>query len=1030
MKQSNQFLLLLLIVCLFVNVSGHAQSRQDNRNAQQQSTVSGIVTDADKMPLPGVTVRVKGAGAIDVGTATKADGTFSLVLPSAMKDPVLIFTYIGMKTIETPYKGVYLNVVMEEDISEIKEVVVTGIFTRKAETFTGASSTISGEDLRRVGNQNVFQSLKTLDPTVYIPDNLTMGSDPNTVPTISMRGVSSFPLEEPTSLRSNYQRDPNQPLFILNGFETTAEYIMDMDMNRVESITILKDASSKAIYGSKAANGVIVIETKKLAGNQQRVTYNGSLSLEIPDLTSYDLCNAFEKLEVELLEGMYTYEYSVDAQTRLTRIYNARKKRALEGLNTYWLSKPLRMGTGNKHNINVELGDSENLRSGLNFTFNRVNGAMKGSSRQNVSGDINVSYRRKDLSFRNILSVVSNKGSNSPYGSFSDYVKMNPYWEAIDENGNVARGSELASGGSWLQPNPMYNAVIGTSFTSTYLQFVNNFYAEWLALPGMKVTARFGISEKRNDADDFYPTGHSMFARYFNENLLRRGKYVMENGKSSSLSGDLNVNYNKMFRKHTIFANAGFFVSEDKYSAYRHTAEGFSNNQLADITFARQYAEGTTPEGYAGINRQMSFLLAASYDYDNRYMLDATVRESASSLYGADNRWANSWSASVGWNLHNEHFLKNIPFIKQLKLRGSVGLSGNQNFLTNEAIGTYRYFTGAVYGGFTGAYLNNMPNSALKWEQKMDYNAGIDLRVAGLSLSFDYYSADTKNMLTGVAIPTSTGFSTVKDNLGLVRNSGVEAKASYTLWQAKNGFVNIYGTFIYTKNEIIRLSESMRAYNEKMRKMAEDTGTSTPVLLYQDGLSMNTIWAMPSAGIDPQTGREVYIRKDGTITYEYDATQLVPAGDATQKYRGTGGFTAEYKGIGLTATANYITGCEMYNYTLVSRVENADITYNVDRRILLGRWKEPGQVTQFKGYQSDQVTRATTRFVQNRSELHLSSVSAYYEFPPSVYGKMGMERLRLSLYMNDVATFSSIKVERGLSYPFARNMSFLFSATF
>lgn len=375
----------------------------------------------------------------------------------------------------------------------------------------------------------------------------------------------------------------------------------------------------------------------------------------------------------------------------------------------------------------------------------------------------------------------------------------------------------------------------------------------------------------------------------------------------------MNINYNNQFGKHTIFGNAGAFISGEKSSAYRHTAEGFPNNQKADISFAKQYAENSTPTGYSTINREASFLLAASYDYDNRYLADATVRESASSLYGSDNRWANSWSFGIGWNLHNEAILKGVGWIKQLKLRASIGLTGNQNFDTNAAIATYNYYTGVVYGGlagkFTGAYLASMPNSKLKWEQKKDHNIGIDMRVAGLSLSVDYYSADTKNMLTDVTIPTSTGFAIVKDNLGLVRNSGVEAKANYTIWQGKEGFVNVYGTFAYNRNKIIRLSESMRAYNEKMMKQAEDNNTSAPVLMYQDGLSMKTIWAVPSAGIDPQTGQEIYIKKDGTYTYTYSANDMVAAGNSDPKYRGTGGFTAEYKGIGLSATISYLAGC-------------------------------------------------------------------------------------------------------------------------
>lgn len=999
---------------------------------EQQSNkriATGIVSDEEGQPLPGVNVIISDLQRFAI---TDNNGKYNIEIPFNTACTIT-FSYIGMSTqqimINSGRNDVRRNITLKSD-TKLDEVVVTGIYTRKAESFTGSATTISNKDLMRVGNQNVFQSLKNLDPTLYIADNFNMGSDPNTTPNMSMRGTSSFPTTETNSLKSNYQNQPNQPLFILDGFETTAETVMDMDMNRIESITILKDASAKALYGSKAANGVIVIETKRLTGNQQRVTYNGSISLEMPDLTSYDLCNAWEKLEAERLDGVYTHDDNVN-QEELTRLYNERKKNVMEGLDTYWLSKPLRTGIGHKHNLNIELGDSQNLRAIIDVTYNQVTGVMKGSDRRNISGDFNISYRRKNLIFKNILSILVNKSNDSPYGSYSEYSRMNPYWAATDKNGNLLRWVEFPDNIQTRVANPLYNATIGTSFTSNYLRFTNNFYAEWYITPTWKATVRLGISQQRDKADDFYPANHSMFKDYTDEEtLIKRGKYILENGESNSISSDLNINYNKLIGKHTIFANAGFFISEDKSSAYQHTAEGFGNNQIADITFARQYAEGVTPIGYSSINRQASFLLAASYDYDNRYLADATIRESASSLYGSDNRWANSWSFGVGWNLHNEAFIKNLAWLKQFKLRASVGLTGNQNFDTNAALATYKYYTGISYGGFTGAYLSNMPNPKLKWEQKKDYNIGFDMRIAKLSLTFDYYSADTKNMLTNVSIPTSTGFAIVKDNLGLVRNSGVETKANYTVWQNKKGFFNVYGTFTYTKNKIIRLSESMRAYNEKMMKMAEKADQSAPVLMYQDGLSMNTIWAVPSAGIDPQSGNEIYIKKDGSYTYKYSANDMVAAGDATPKYRGTAGFTAEYNGFGLSATVSYLAGCQMYNSTLVDRVENADITYNVDRRLLQGRWTTPGQQTQYKKFNSSTRTRATTRFVQDRKELNLSSISAYYEFPSSIYQKLYMERLRLSFYINDIATFSSIKVERGLNYPFARTMSFSLNATF
>ncbi len=1004
-------LILLLFAAAFFSVyAAYAQ--------QKTITLHGMVVDEVGEPLPGATVMDANSSAS--GTVTRTDGSFDVIVGATCDS--LRFSFVGYQTITRSIRNISL-VRMQPVAQTVGEVIVTGIYTRKAESFTGSAVTVTGKDLLRVGNQNVLQSLKNLDPTVYIADNLSMGSDPNSLPSMSMRGTSSFP-GEVSAFKSRYQKDPNQPLFILDGFETTVEHVMDMDMNRVESITILKDAAAKALYGSKAANGVVVIETKRLMGNETLVTYNGNLSLEMPDLTSYDMCNALEKLQVEMAEGMYT-DNNVTEQEKLTKLYNARKKLALEGLDTYWLSKPLHTGVGQKHNLSVELGDSRSLRAFLNFTYNEVNGVMKESQRKNISGDINISYRKDKFLFRNVLSLVVNKSIDSPYGDFSSYVKMNPYWQATDERGQVLRWAEDKVA------NPLYDATIGTSITSSYTSFVNNFYTEWTITPDWKAVLRLGASQRRGDSDSFYPFAHSMFAGYTTDLLLaRRGRYIAENGKDTSLSGDLNLNYNKTVGKHSIFGNAGVLISETKSSSYKYEAEGFSNNQAADISFAKQYVEGTTPVSIASINREASFLLAASYDYDSRYLADATIRESASSLYGADKRWAHSWSLGLGWNLHNEKFLKDVDWVKLLKLRGSIGLTGNQNFDTNAAIATYQYYSGMTYDGQTGSFLSRLPNSKLKWEQKKDYNIGFDLNVARFSLSFDYYRADTKDMLTNVTIPTSTGFSTVKDNLGLVRNSGVETKAQYTVWQQKEGFVTLYGSMVYTKNRIVHLSESMRKYNEQMLKQAEDVNASTPVLIYQDGYSMNTIWAVPSAGIDPQTGKEIYIKKDGTHTYTYDSSDMVAAGDGTPKYRGTAGFTAEYKGIGLSATLTYLAGGQMYNYTLVDRVEDAELQYNVDRRVLLGRWQTPGQVVPYKGYNASEATRLTTRFVQDRNELNISSISAYYEVPESIYRKLYMKRLRATVYLNDVATFSSIKVERGTTYPFARTLSFSLTGTF
>ena len=1014
-------LIALLLLCIPAQVVLGQDKKEENKRY-----LRGKVTDSDGIPLMSSTVQIK---SLKRYAGTDINGNYVIELP---KEPVeVIFTFVGMephkKTITETEGDVVYNVVLRPNESQLKEVVVTGIFTRPQESFTGSAVTVTQKDLKRVGNQNVLQSLKNIDPTIYIPDNFLSGSDPNTLPEISMRGTSSISDIGSSEIRGRYSNQPNQPLFILDGFEASLSTIMDLDMNRVESVTILKDASAKAIYGSKAANGVIVIETKKLKGNKQRISYNGNLNLEIPDLSSYNLTNSLEKLDVELAEGYYD---STDLPSReeKMRLYNQRKKRALEGLDTYWLAKPLRTGVGQKHTISVELGDAKSLRSTVDFSYNMIGGAMKGSYRRSLSTTANISYRTDNLLFRNILTYLSNKSEDSPYGSFGTYARMNPYWEAVDERGNVRRWVEVDPN----IPNPMYNATIGTLLSDHYREFIDNLYAEWTIMDGLHATMRLGVTNNKSGSDSFYPADHTRFSSGSTSSVdpTTLGEYTWGNGEKINLSGDLNLRYSRSIGKNFFFINAGTQVSETNSSFYSHTAEGFPNSIAADITFARRYKPDQKPSGSSFRNREASFLLAASYDYDSRYLADATVRESASSLYGNNNRWANSWSAGLGWNLHNEPWMKSATQIKQLKLRASVGLTGNQNFNTNAAVATYRYYTGKVYAGRTGAYLSIMPNPDLKWEQKMDYNCGLDARLFGLNLSLDLYRAETQNMLTDLTIPTSTGFGIVKDNLGLVRNTGFELKTNYTILQNEDGFFNVFGTLSSNKNYIVRLSESLRTYNENILKKTSSETASRPVILYQDGLSMTTIWAVPSVGIDPGSGDEIFIKQDGSFTYEYDPTDLRPLGDSSPKYRGTFGFSGEYKGLGISAVCSYLAGGELYNSTLVDRVENADIAYNVDRRLAEGRWRTPGQITRFKKLNSYVHTRPSSRFIQKRNELQISSISLYYELPKEWYRKLKMENMRLSLYMNDLATFSSIQVERGTDYPFARRLSMSLNMVF
>ena len=1002
-----------------------------------QHVVQGKIVDEDGNPIPGVSVIVKGESR---GVISDLEGNYSIAVEA---DGTLIFSHIGLTTQEVPVDDrEVINIEMTPAIGLLSEVVVTGIFERDAESFTGSAVTVTNEELKRTGNSNVFQALTNILPSVAMMDDFSLGSNPNALPDLQIRGTSTFPgtdSDPALNLKGNYVKDPNQPLFILNGFEASVEQIYDLDINRVESITVLKDAASKAIYGSRAANGVVVIETKRLAGDKVIVTYNTSLDVEMPDLTSYNLTNSLEKLEAERIDGMYIPNSDdPEALVELRQLYNSRRKLALEGLDTDWIAKPLQTGIGQRHSLTAEMG-SDDLRIRGNVSYRKLTGVMIGSYRENVAGNLTASYRLDDFSFRNIISVNSNNSEESPYGQFDEYARMNPYWRAVNADGTVPYYAEVGPNGEEYV-NPLFNTTLNSRIAAGYFNFSNNFYLEWNIIPELKLTTRVGIDIKKSDAQEFYPSGHTRFENYVGERKMRKGSYQLNNGESSYLSGDMNLQYSNTFGKHFFFGNAGFNISERQYEEFIHLAEGFPSGRMDNIMFARDYALGSRPIGIEGITRDLGFLAVGSYVYDERFLSDITLRTSASSQFGADRRWAEFWSLGLGWNLHNESFFSG-DVVERLKIRGSLGSTGNQNFSTNASVATYSYYLESLYQGFSGSYLMNLANPGLQWQSKFDYNIGFDAEIQNLSLRFDYYESYTENLITDVTLPYSTGFNSVKENLGKVKNSGFEVNASYLVWANENNFFNVHAGVATNDNEIIALSDAMQAFNEAQNEIAADTENNEPVLKYEDGMSMNAIWAVRSLGIDPATGKEIFLDRNGNTTYNWDADDMVVVGNSSPSYRGNFGFSGEYNGIGLSVTARYLGGGQLYNQTLVNKVENVDMNYNVDRRVLTGRWLYQGQQTYFKGlrvfeYDSgnyvsvNEKTRPTSRFVQDRNELDIAAVNLYYDFNQNLLDNIGLERLRVSFNMNELHKFSTIRIERGTQYPFARTMSFSLMATF
>ena len=804
-------------------------------------------------------------------------------------------------------------------------------------------------------------------------ENLSAGSNPNAMPDFQMRGSSTI-----SNVQSEYASNANQPLFILDGFETTLTRIMDLDMNQVESVTTLKDATAKAIYGSKGANGVVVIETKRPEAGTMRITYTGDLNIEAPDLSSYDLCNAAEKLEVERLAGLYSSDNAL-TQISLDETYTNKLREVLAGVNTDWLSQPIRTGVGQKHSLYLEGGDQA-MVYGVNLSFNNIEGAMKGSTRNTFSGGITLSYRVKDLIFRNQLTIDYNSSDESPYGSFSDYAQMNPYSRLYDENGSLIQSYTYTnnSGETSDYSNPIYNTTLNTIDNTTYTNITNNFYLEWQIKPNLRFTGRLGFVRQTNTADQFKPANHTDFINETDE--FAKGSYYKLNGTSTNINADANLSYSVQLDKHLIFLNGQLNMSDVSYESAALTAEGFPNDQMNDITFAVQYAENESPTGEENVSRSCGGLISLNYSFDERYLFDANYRLTGSSETGANNRWGSFWSVGGGWNIHNEPFLRGNSVLNRLKLRASFGYTGSQGFSSYNAITTFRYYNNDSYNGYIGSYAYALSNPDLRWQETYDTNFGLDFELFGSRLTgrVDYYISDTKGMITDVTVPATTGFSTYVANLGETENKGVEAYLNYRVYEnlQKGNYINVYVNAAHNKNTLKSISNSLRAWNDEQDANMMEEGITTPSVKYYEGCSMTAIWAVKSLGIDPQTGQEIFVKKDGTITYEYDTADQVVCGDTQPKVNGNVGFNGEINGIGFSATCGFRLGGQIYNSTLVDKVENAALEYNVDRRVFTDRWQKAGDVSLYKAITDQTTTYPTSRFVEDYNTFTLSSLSA------------------------------------------------------
>ena len=950
-----------------------SKAEQARETERKPVTVKGKVVDEKKQPLPGVTVLLKGT---TLGVTTGGEGDFSIVITDTTKAE-LVFSFIGMVSQTIPYKSIpkgEWTIVLKDDVQEMDEVVVTGIYSRKKESFTGSSTTYTAKELKTIGNQNVLQSLKTMDPSFAIVENNQFGSDPNRLPDINVRGKTSV-----IGLTQEYEVDPNQPLFILDGFETTLKTISDLSMDRVQSITVLKDAAATAIYGSKAANGVVVVETKAPAPGTLRLTYNGNLNLSFADLSDYNLMNSKEKLEFERLAGYYG---DLDANGEIEseyyqRLYYQRLAEVKRGVDTYWMSEPLRFATSHSHNLFAEGGD-DRMRYGLGFSYNKTQGVMKGSDRDVINGNVQLLYRYKSLSFKNYLNLDYSMSSREKV-AFSKFSQANPYHRKKNEDGVVEQVLEIytdsdANSPTYLQElknyNPLYDMTLGSSDETSSFGFTNNFEIDWQVFDGLRAKGRFSISKSTDRGEVFKSPNASDYAETAS---TERGSYRETRDENLSYDGDLNVTYAKLFNEvHMVNAVGGIRLASSKSQSSGYESIGFIDDRYSNPSFSSGYPTGGKPSYFTSEKRSASYYLNAGYAYDDRYLLDVNLRSDGSSVFGLSQQFTTTWAIGLAWNVHKEDFFQNQNWLNFLKLRFSIGNPGNQNFDAYISMNVYKYATGYPNPFGVSAIVSTWGNNDLDWQKTIDQNYGIDLAFLNnrLKVTVDYFYKNTDPLLVYVQTPTSTGTSTVPMNLGKQVSQGLTATLNYMILQRENMSWNFNFNARHITYEYRNIGTALDKFNQENR--------SSNLVRYYDGGSPSDLWAVRSAGIDPASGREIFIKKDGTQTFEHDYADEVVVGNSDPKVEGVIGTSFYYKGFSASVNLRYRLGGQIFMSTLYDKVENISenaLQYNQDKRALYDRWQKPGDVSKYKSISLTDATPMSSRFIADENTLSGESIS-------------------------------------------------------
>ncbi|NDV81604.1 TonB-dependent receptor [Bacteroides sp. 51] len=948
----------------------------------QNKRINGTIVDSNKEPIIGANVQVKGT---TVGTITDLDGNFTLDAPQS---GTLVISFIGYKTQEIPLGQITYNITIQEDSEMLSEVVVIGYGMQRKEAITGSVASANAETLRAVPGSNFTQALQGRIAGIEMTQT---SSKPGAEMQIRIRGARSLTAS-------------NDPLVVLDGIPFVGS-IGDININTIKSIDILKDASATAIYGSRGANGVILITTLRgEQGSKARVSYNGYFGIK--DLfAKYPMMNGAEFAQMRKDAGIYNNALDESDDT-----------------NTDWQDLFYRTGFVTSHDVSVTGGTQKGSYSfDAGYYKDEAVVPMQDFERMNLRGafDQEIGVFRVGITTNNNY-TVNNGNSMGLYGVLSNSPIANPY----NEDGTLKRTIRMPLDESWVQTKSVMEN-LGDAWADRQKAFssYNTLYAE-AKIPqveGLKYRINLGLNYRTTDGGQY--TGQGLFS----SNETAQSKATVTNSLMTNWAIENMLTYDRNFGKHQVNAVALYSAERTKYTTKHITANDIPADHFQYFNLGQATGDVTIDPSKQiyQVSSLMSWMGRVMYSYDNKYMLSVTLRSDGSSRLAPGHKWHTYPAFSAGWNIKRESFMDNVTWLDNLKLRVGYGQTSNQAvdpYKTLGLLSTRKYNFGNEFS--TGNYVTELPNAALGWEYSETWNFGLDFTLFNgrLSGTMEYYVQNTKDLLMGIGLPSTSGVSSYMANIGETQNKGFELSLNGTILENRNGWTWDAGVNLYVNhNKLVALASGQK------RDETNNWFKGHPIDVIYDFEKIG-LWQEgdPYMNILEPGGNAGMIKVKYTGDYNADGTPVRQIGNADRQIismepRFQGGFNTRvaYKGFDLSIVGAFKSGGKLIS-TLYSSAGYLNMMTGRRGNVKVDYWTPENTGAKYPkpgGAQSgDNPKYGSTLGYFDASYLKIRTITLGYNFDQLKWLKdNGISRLRVyATVQNPFVFFSPYHDESGM----------------